>query len=125
MPADVSTGCAPSWSRKNECKTMSARQMGDQSARRADTIVSDELAQKFKTEKDTPYLRWVREEGLEMRSAHYVRAWRSTTARSSRPCRPSREGGRAPDRVSTWFTPEGVPEWSGRKGAENRGFSCG
>jgi oxalate decarboxylase/phosphoglucose isomerase-like protein (cupin superfamily) len=46
--------------------------MSDQSAQRTDTIVSDDLAAKFKTEKDTPYLRWVREEGLEMRSAHYV-----------------------------------------------------
>ena len=26
--------------------------------------VSDEFAKKFATEKDTPYLRWVREEGL-------------------------------------------------------------
>src|SRR5258708_28174941 len=51
---------------------MSARKMGAQSALRTDTIVSDDLAQKFKTEKDTPYLRWVREEGLEMRDAHYV-----------------------------------------------------
>ena len=46
--------------------------MSDRSARRTDTIVSDDLAQKFKSEKDTPYLRWVCEEGLEMRSAHYV-----------------------------------------------------
>jgi hypothetical protein len=51
--------------------------MSDQSALRTDTIVSDDLAQKFKTEKDTPYLRWVREEGLEMRSAHYVRNLRT------------------------------------------------
>ena len=51
--------------------------MSDRTAQRADTIVSDELAQKFKTEKDTPYLRWVREEGLEMRSAHYVRNLRT------------------------------------------------
>ena len=29
-----------------------------------DAIVSDDLAQKFATEKDTPYLRWVRDEGL-------------------------------------------------------------
>src|SRR5499425_1011369 len=56
---------------------MSAREMSGQSAQRTDTIVSDELAQKFKTEKDTPYLRWVREEGLEMRSAHYVRNLRT------------------------------------------------
>jgi mannose-6-phosphate isomerase-like protein (cupin superfamily) len=56
---------------------MSARQMSDQSAQRSDTVVSDDLAQKFKTEKDTPYLRWVREEGLDMRSAHYVRNLRT------------------------------------------------
>jgi oxalate decarboxylase/phosphoglucose isomerase-like protein (cupin superfamily) len=38
-----------------------------------DAIVSDELAKKFATEKDTPYLRWVRSEGLDIISAHYVR----------------------------------------------------
>ena len=35
-------------------------------------IVSDELAKKFATEKDTPYTRWVRAEGLDIVSAHYV-----------------------------------------------------
>jgi oxalate decarboxylase/phosphoglucose isomerase-like protein (cupin superfamily) len=34
--------------------------------------VSDELAKKFATEKDTPYLRWVREEGLDIIGAQYV-----------------------------------------------------
>src|SRR5712671_7671095 len=34
--------------------------------------VSDEFAKKFATEKDTPYLRWVREEGLEVIGAQYV-----------------------------------------------------
>src|SRR5215470_5265068 len=34
--------------------------------------VSDEFARKFATEKDTPYLRWVRGEGLEVISAQYV-----------------------------------------------------
>ena len=28
-----------------------------------DAIVSEELAKKFSTEKDTPYLRWVRSDG--------------------------------------------------------------
>jgi oxalate decarboxylase/phosphoglucose isomerase-like protein (cupin superfamily) len=37
-----------------------------------DAIVSEELAKKFATEKDTPYLRWVRGEGLDIISAHYV-----------------------------------------------------
>ena len=37
-----------------------------------DAIVSDELAKKFATEKDTPYTRWVRSEGLDIISAHYV-----------------------------------------------------
>jgi oxalate decarboxylase/phosphoglucose isomerase-like protein (cupin superfamily) len=36
-------------------------------------IVSDDLAQKFKSEKDTAYLRYVRGEGLDILSAHYVR----------------------------------------------------
>ncbi|MCL2429055.1 MAG: ethanolamine ammonia lyase-activating protein, partial [Alphaproteobacteria bacterium] len=34
--------------------------------------VSEELANKFATEKETPYLRWVRSEGLDIISAHYV-----------------------------------------------------
>src|SRR5712672_4453100 len=37
-----------------------------------DAIVSEELAKKFSTEKETPYLRWVRDEGLDIISAHYV-----------------------------------------------------
>src|ERR1700693_4091217 len=37
-----------------------------------DAIVSEELAKKFATEKDTPYSRWVRNEGLDIISAHYV-----------------------------------------------------
>ena len=35
-------------------------------------IVSEELASKFATEKDTPYTRWVRGEGLDIIGAHYV-----------------------------------------------------
>ena len=35
-------------------------------------IVSEELAKKYATEKDTPYARWVRAEGLDIISAHYV-----------------------------------------------------
>src|SRR5262252_2004476 len=42
-----------------------------------DAIVSDELAQKFATEKDTPYLRFVRGEGLDIISAHYVPSLRT------------------------------------------------
>ena len=37
-----------------------------------DAIVSDELASKFVTEKDTPYTRWVKSEGLDIIGAHYV-----------------------------------------------------
>src|SRR5437016_12323278 len=37
-----------------------------------DAIVSNELARKFASEKDTPYLRWVRGEGLDVISAQYV-----------------------------------------------------
>ena len=46
--------------------------MSDRTAHRSDTVVADELAQKFETEKDTPYLRWVRGEGLDIITAHYV-----------------------------------------------------
>jgi hypothetical protein len=35
-------------------------------------IVSAEFASKFATEKETPYTRWVREEGLEIISSFYV-----------------------------------------------------
>ncbi len=35
-------------------------------------IVSDELAKKFATEKETPYTRWVAAEGLDIIGAHYV-----------------------------------------------------
>ncbi|MEP7206504.1 MAG: cupin domain-containing protein, partial [Casimicrobiaceae bacterium] len=39
-----------------------------------DALVSEELAKKFATEKETPYTRWVRDtEGLDIISAHYVR----------------------------------------------------
>jgi hypothetical protein len=34
--------------------------------------VSQELANKFATERETPYLRWVRDEGLDVISAHYI-----------------------------------------------------
>jgi len=37
-----------------------------------DAVVSEELAKKFATEKDTPYTRWVRKEGLDIIAAHYV-----------------------------------------------------
>jgi oxalate decarboxylase/phosphoglucose isomerase-like protein (cupin superfamily) len=42
-----------------------------------DAIVSDEMAKKFATEKDTPYLRWVRSEGLDIIGAHYVQNLRT------------------------------------------------
>lgn len=38
----------------------------------ADATVSQELASKFSTEKDSPYTRWVRDQGLEILSGHYV-----------------------------------------------------
>ncbi|WP_433289221.1 hypothetical protein ACQPZQ_38255 [Pseudonocardia sp. CA-142604] len=37
-----------------------------------DAIVDDTLAAKFATEKDSPYTRWVANEGLEIIAAHYV-----------------------------------------------------
>ena len=36
-------------------------------------IVSDELAKKFAKEKDTPYLKWVRDQGLDIIDALYVK----------------------------------------------------
>ena len=35
-------------------------------------VVSDELAKKFATEKETPYTRWVKAEGLDIIPALYV-----------------------------------------------------
>jgi len=37
-----------------------------------DALVSEDMAQKFATEKDTPYTRWVADEGLDIISAFYV-----------------------------------------------------
>ena len=37
------------------------------------TIVSDEMAKKFETERETPYERWVRSEGLDIVPANYIR----------------------------------------------------
>ena len=37
-----------------------------------DAIVSDAMAKKFAAEQDSPYARWVRGEGLDIISAHYV-----------------------------------------------------
>jgi oxalate decarboxylase/phosphoglucose isomerase-like protein (cupin superfamily) len=37
-----------------------------------DAIVSEELARKFATEKETPYTRWIAAEGLAIIGAHYV-----------------------------------------------------
>jgi oxalate decarboxylase/phosphoglucose isomerase-like protein (cupin superfamily) len=37
-----------------------------------DAIVSEDLARKFATEKETPYTRWIAREGLSIISAHYV-----------------------------------------------------
>src|SRR6266576_3282381 len=40
-------------------------------------VASEELASKFRTEKETPYPRWVKAEGLDIISAHYVRNLRT------------------------------------------------
>jgi hypothetical protein len=39
-----------------------------------DAIVSDDLARKFATEKETPYARWVKSEGIDIISSVYVRS---------------------------------------------------
>jgi oxalate decarboxylase/phosphoglucose isomerase-like protein (cupin superfamily) len=46
-----------------------------------DAIVSDELANKFATEKETPYTRWVANEGLDIIPALYVRNLRKVALR--------------------------------------------
>src|SRR5918911_1941669 len=42
-----------------------------------EAMVSEEFAKKFRTEKETPYTRWVKAEGLDIISAHYVRNLRT------------------------------------------------
>jgi oxalate decarboxylase/phosphoglucose isomerase-like protein (cupin superfamily) len=37
-----------------------------------DALVPETMARKFASEKDSPYVRWVRDQGLEIISAHYV-----------------------------------------------------
>ncbi|HTH95939.1 MAG TPA: cupin domain-containing protein [Stellaceae bacterium] len=37
-------------------------------------LVSEDLAKKFATEKETPYTRWIAAEGLDIISAHYIRS---------------------------------------------------
>ena len=39
----------------------------------SNAIVSDELAKKFSSEKDTPYTRWVRAEGLDIIGSFHVK----------------------------------------------------
>ena len=76
-----------------------------------DAIVSDELAQKFATEKDTPYLRFVRGEGLDIISAHYVpslrtvelKPWARRGANASRPARLPRPPAWAADECGLWL----------------------
>src|SRR5260221_10997642 len=53
------------------------QRLRQETAMAKDAIVSDELAQKFKPEKDTPYLPFVRGEGLDIISAHYVQNLRT------------------------------------------------
>lgn len=37
-----------------------------------DAVVSDEMAKKFATEKDSPYTRWIAAQGLDILSGHYI-----------------------------------------------------
>ncbi|MFI5024945.1 MAG: cupin domain-containing protein [Alphaproteobacteria bacterium] len=55
-----------------------------------DALASNDLAQKFAAEKDTPYLRWLRGEGLDIIGAHYVPSLRTVELRPW-----ARRGGRA------------------------------
>jgi mannose-6-phosphate isomerase-like protein (cupin superfamily) len=64
--------------------------MNETAVRRSDAAVSDDLAQKFKSEKETPYVRWVRNEGLDLVNAQYVRNLRTVELKPW-----ARRGGRA------------------------------
>ena len=55
-----------------------------------DALVSEDMANKFATEKETPYTRWIRDEGLDIIPALYVRNLRTV------PLKPwTRRGGNA------------------------------
>ena len=45
--------------------------MPDEGAQKT-TIVSDEMAKKFASEKETPYTKWVRDEGLDIIDSTYI-----------------------------------------------------
>ena len=61
------------------------------------TLVSDEFAKKFASEKGTPYERWVQAEGLDIISGHYVPNLRNVDLKPW-----ARRGGRA--RRVAWIT---------------------
>ena len=42
-----------------------------------DAVVSEEFASKFKAEKETPYTRWVKAEGLDIIPSFYVQNLRT------------------------------------------------
>lgn len=46
--------------------------MTEAATTRKEALVSEEMASKFATEKETPYTRWVRDEGLDIINAMYV-----------------------------------------------------
>ena len=63
-----------------------------------DALVSDAVAKKFETEKETPYTRWVAAQGLDIIDAMYIfdlhtvdlKPW---ARRGGRGARPDRHGG--------------------------------
>src|SRR3954471_17208437 len=62
------TGLARAWSRPHARTPTPTRR-----PRMAkDALVNDTLAAKFATEKDSPYTRWVADEGLDIIAAHWV-----------------------------------------------------
>jgi hypothetical protein len=60
-------------------------------------FVSDELAKKFATEKETPYTRWVKAEGLDIISSLYVPNLHTVELKPW-----PRRGGRAPPTTATF-----------------------
>ena len=65
-----------------------------------DALVNEDFAAKFVTEKDSPYTRWVAEEGLDIIAAHYVPDLRTVELKPW-----ERRGGRAwavNDKVFAW-----------------------
>ena len=78
LPGPRSETFLSRWSRR--------KQANPEIREREDSRVNDDLASKFASEKDTPYLAWVRSQGLDIIPANYVPDLRSVEAAATLYC---------------------------------------